>query len=259
MDRYEADFAIPIDASSGAATLTPAGALPRPVRAVVFDLDGTLLDTERLYRAAFMATLATFGLHLPAGDYDRLVGLPTTARRALLPAMLGEAVTADAFIAAYYRERSAGLAGGIQLKPGVRPLLATLAARSIPAAVATSASAATAGRHLALAGLDGWFATVVTRDDVARGKPAPDSFIAAAARLGTPPGDCLAVEDSPHGVAAAHAAGLMVVMVPDLIAPAPGDRARCDAVLPSLGGLLALLPAGAREPAGENDRSRLRV
>ncbi len=233
--------------------------LPRPVRAVVCDLDGTLLDTERLYRIAFTDALAAFGLHLPPGAYDELVGLPTTARRALLPALLGDAADIEGFLASYYARRAELVADGIALRPGAAALLDTLDAYGLEVAIATSASAATAAAHLRLAGLAGRFARVVTRDDVARGKPAPDSFLQAARLLGTLPAHCLAIEDSEHGVAAAHAAGMMVVMVPDLVPAAPATVRRCHLVTASLADVSALLSAAPGEPARGNDRSRLRV
>lgn len=234
MDQDGADLAIGREAGG---RLTQCGActrLPRAVRAVVFDLDGTLLDTERAYRAAFFDTVAAFGRSLPASDYDTLVGLPTTARRLLLPAMLGADCPTEHFIESYYQARARHLAGGISLRPGATRLLALLASRSIPVAIATSASAGTAARHLAAAGLGGRFHLVVSRDDVVCGKPAPDSFLLAAAGLDVNASNCLALEDSAHGVAAAHAAGMMVVMVPDVLAPAPETVQCCAAVLEKL-------------------------
>ena len=118
---------------------------------------------------------------------------------------------------------------GPSLCPGAVELLHALPQ---PKAIATSASRRTALRHLAATRLAGHFAHVVTRDDVPRGKPAPDSFLRAAALLGARPQRCLAVEDSPTGVAAACAAGLQVLMV---AADPPAEaRRRCLAVVPDL-------------------------
>ena len=93
----------------------------------------------------------------------------------------------------------------------------------------------------ALAGIRARFETVLTRDDVTRGKPSPDLFFMAAARLGMKPEFCLAVEDSNPGVAAAHAAGAITIMVPDIVPPTAESRAKCAAVLPDLNALLAAL------------------
>ncbi len=254
MDQEGADLAIRCQAGGRLRATGAAAGLPRPVRAVVFDLDGTLLDTERAYRAAFLETAAAFGCVLPAGAYDSLVGLPTTDRRRLLPAMLGAECPTDTFIDSYYAARRRHLAGGIALKPGATQLLALLQTARVPTAIATSASGVTASGHLLAAGLARRFDHVISRDDVARGKPAPDSFLLAASRLGVDAADCLALEDSPHGVAAAHAAGMMVVMVPDMVAPAAITRDRCTAVADTLHEVGWLL-----ETACTKDRSRSRV
>ncbi len=257
MDQDGADLA------DGRRVGPPPGARPggaeaplRPVRAVVFDLDGTLLDTEHCYRAAFDAALAELGWALPDGSYDGLVGLPSPARRAILPRLLGASFPVGAFFGAYHRHREAALGDAVRLKPGVEAALDLLDDAGLAYAIATSASAPTASANLASAGLLRRFAVVVTRDDVACGKPHPESFLAACSRLGEAPENCLAIEDSAAGVAAAHAAGMMVAIVPDRVPPSPDMLERCVARLDSLHGLGALL---AGELARKNNRSRQRA
>ncbi len=108
-------------------------------------------------------------------------------------------------------------------------------------AVATSATRRSADRNLGRSGLLRYFPVVVTRDDVARGKPHPDLFLRAAELLDVPPEECLAVEDLFNGIRAAHGAGMMPVLVPDLLSPTEEIRALCVRIAPDLHGLRALL------------------
>lgn len=132
-------------------------------------------------------------------------------------------------------------AGQLRPKPGVTELLAWLQERRVPKAVATSSARAKAMHHLWTTGVLNRFGAVVTRDEVERGKPHPDLYLRAAERLGTPPDRCLALEDSYNGVRAARAAGVSVVMVPDLLRPTEEMRSMCEAVVPDLHAVRHLL------------------
>ncbi|MCI8869991.1 MAG: HAD-IA family hydrolase [Lawsonibacter sp.] len=107
------------------------------------------------------------------------------------------------------------------LKPGVREILDFLRLQGIPAALATSTGRVRTLRRLELTGLGEYFQTVVTGDQVEHSKPDPEIYLLACRALDTPPGQTLAVEDSRNGILSAHAAGMPVVMVPDMIPPAP--------------------------------------
>lgn len=181
--------------------------------AVLFDLDGTLVDTESI---AMVTGLAAFRRHGHAVDdafMHRLVGKdePTADRmiRAALPGIDLPAVHLD-WRAAFH----AGVEAGLPLKPGVTELLALAAP---PRAIVTSTGRVGAHRKLAIAGIAAAFAEVVTLDDVTAPKPAPDPYLLAARLMGAAPHRCLVFEDSETGAEAAHRAGCIVVQVPDIV------------------------------------------
>ncbi|EPX84204.1 haloacid dehalogenase superfamily, subfamily IA, variant 3 with third motif having DD or ED [Rubellimicrobium thermophilum DSM 16684] len=184
--------------------------------AVVFDLDGTLIDTESLCNAAGVEACAALGLPVSGEFFESLAGIDDRTRVQLIGEHVGTAVDLSAFLAAWDRLCIERFAQGIPLKPGAIELLEQIAAAGIPLALATSSRRGPAEDKLRMAGLARHFRTVVTFDDVAAPKPAPDAYLLAVDRLGVPPARALAFEDSETGARAAHAAGLTVVQVPDL-------------------------------------------
>jgi HAD superfamily hydrolase (TIGR01509 family) len=202
------------------ARMAPGLRFERP-EAVVLDMDGTLLDTEGAYRAAFVAAMRGFGAEVPEDFYAGLVGISSRERAPLVHARFGADFPWQDCLRDYRARKARLLDRPLPPKPGVAELLAELSAQGRFWAVATSAGRRTAMAALGGAGLLGGIAALVTRDEVEAGKPDPALFLRAAAALGTPPSTCLAVEDSPPGVAAARAAGMRVVMVPDALPPEP--------------------------------------
>jgi len=201
--------------------------------AAVFDMDGLLLDTERPTRDAWLRAAAALRVPLSESDYLSIVGLNHVDSHARLLTLFG----GDAALLATARAQAdAALASGapFEAKPGARRLLRSLRAARIPCAVASSTHHVEVRRRLHDAGLLDHFAAVCGGDEVRRGKPEPELYALALARLNAQAGRSIAFEDSGHGVQAALAAGLATVAVPDLKAPAPEWLARCIAVLPSL-------------------------
>ncbi|MHC2433100.1 HAD family hydrolase [Bradyrhizobium sp. USDA 4451] len=213
---------------------------PWTVDAILLDMDGTLLDTEKVYFDSLVAALNACGY---TDDVVALchsmVGLPGPVCEAMLLDRYGAAFPLAEVNRTFVVTRDRMFDAGLPLKPGTIELLDGLADRQT--AIVTSSSRRTAERHLTLAGIRDRFDTLLTLDDVTRGKPDPELYLKAAARLGVTPMACIAVEDSNHGVAAAHAAGAITLMVPDMAPPTEETRAKCAAVLPDLNAVLALL------------------
>ena len=212
------------------------------VSAVLLDMDGTLLDTEKVYFNSLVAALNAFGY---TDDVERLchamVGLPGPECEAMLHTRYGESFPLPEINKAYAARRDEILSAGLPLKSGAVELLDALQRTGCPMAIVTSSSRRTAEAHLTQAGIRDRFETILTRDDVARGKPSPDLYLLAAEQFGLKPEFCVAVEDSNHGVTAAHAAGVITIMVPDMAPPTDETRAKCVAVVPDLGAVLAVL------------------
>lgn len=217
--------------------------LIEPVEAVLFDMDGLLLDTEVLYIEAMQASARSLGREMPLDLCHSMIGVPARECNVLVETHYGEGFSIADFRGHFSVHIRRLLEAGIPLKPGVVELLDFLAGRGLPLAVATSAGRATAESHLGKAGLLDCFAAVATRDDVERPKPHPDIYLEAARRLGVAPERCIAFEDSNVGLAAAHAAGAMAFMVPDIMPPSPEARAKCIQVVPDLHAALKLLEA----------------
>lgn len=216
-------------------------------RAIVFDMDGLLVNTETLAMDALSKAAGDFGLDLPEGFGKSLIGVPSDRCRELLFDHIGSSVAADRLLAAADALLHTAIdQGRLRLQPGVSELLAWLDAQALPRAVATSSSRAKAWHHLTAAGIAGRFDVVVTRDDVRRGKPWPDLYLHAAHSLRQSPRDCLALEDSCNGVRAACAAGMPVVMVPDLLVPDDAMREQADAVVADLHALIPWLVGHGR-------------
>jgi HAD superfamily hydrolase (TIGR01509 family) len=193
-------------------------------------MDGLLFDTEALWQEALLGAAAECGHRIPDEVYDQSIGVRRSQCRGLFQSHFGEDFPFDDFHATWRRHFWLIADSKISLKPGVLELLELLDQARLPRAIATSSSRTTVDRHLNSHGLTDRFDEIVCRGDYEQGKPAPDPFLKAAERLGAEPGLCLALEDSHIGVCSASAAGMMTVMVPDLLEPTEELRSRCVAV-----------------------------
>ena len=220
--------------------------LPRTVKAVVFDMDGLLFDTETLYREAMQATAMRLGVEMSDATFLRMIGLPAEASRLLLTDHYGSDFDVQRFwIESATIFRAMG-EGRHYLKAGVVELLDLIDELKLTRAIATSSGHGSVERNLSRHGLTARFHAIVAHGDYARGKPNPDPYLVAAQRLGVAPEHCLALEDSHNGVRSAAAAGMMTVMVPDLLPPDDDIRKLCVRVVRDLHEVRALVETPRR-------------
>jgi len=210
--------------------------------AVIFDMDGLVLDSEPTYASAWQQAAEEFGVHLNKDFLHSLFGRHADDVQTALAQRIGAGFDRNRYHAAAARLWRAHVAShGMATLPGVETLLGLLDQRQIPYALATNSDQPFADECLRLAGLEGRFPWVVTRDQVAEGKPSPDVFLEAARRMGVAAAQCLVLEDSATGLLAARKAGATPVLV--LNRPAPEPSAALAAwrfnSLAELAGLLA--------------------
>lgn len=182
-------------------------------RAVLWDMDGTLLDSEPAHEAAFGDALAELGLSVPPGFHDGLLGSSVDRVHAALVAATGANLSLDVWQAVkwrHFRRR----ADAVALRTDVAQLAQDLASEGVRMAVVSNSTADEVALCLSAAGLASLFPVTISRADVAYGKPAPDGYLLAAARLGVAAKACVVVEDSPVGARAGLAAGAKVLFHP---------------------------------------------
>ena len=212
------------------------------ITTVIFDMDGTLVDSEPLSRKAWYVTTERMGVDIPTSMLESFLGRNAVSVEADLAAQLGgleQAREAFRIHAEAFDELAPSM---IKLMPFAREALVALRASGLKIGLATSTGRERAMARLALFDLQSAFDSITCGDDgFKHGKPAPDIFLLAAERLGSTPEDCAVVEDSFNGVRAGHAAGMHVFMVPDMMQPTAEVADMCEAVLPSLAELPAAL------------------
>lgn len=193
-----------------------------PFDGVVFDVDGVLFDTERLSRGIWTRVGRKLGWPQVGERYLEFVGQNRADIRRKLLDFFGPDFPTETFLLTCSRLSQERMEReGVPMKPGVTEILSSLRARGVPTALATSTNGDRTRRRLEMTGLAPFFQAVITGDLVEHSKPHPEIYQLACRALGADPARTLAVEDSRNGILSAHAAGMAVAMVPDLISPTP--------------------------------------
>jgi HAD superfamily hydrolase (TIGR01509 family) len=219
------------------------------IRAVVFDLDGVLIDSEPVWERVRRALVAERGGHWSPDAQRQLMGMSTPEWARYLSEDLGVGLPPDQVAAEIINRMAASYREHLPLLPGAAEAVARLAARW-PLGLASSAPAALIETVLQAASLHSLFSVTMSTEQVPHGKPAPDIYLAVTARLGFRPSECAAVEDSSNGLRSAAAAGLRVVAVPrPQYPPDPDALAVAALVMPALADLTADAVAGTVRPA----------
>ncbi|MBQ6843811.1 MAG: HAD family phosphatase [Agathobacter sp.] len=205
------------------------------IKGILFDMDGVILDTEKLYTRFWVEAAQSLGYPM---TYEMALGMRSLSRQAgerQLKAYLGE--EADYFAVRETRIRIMEAfieENGVELKPGIHELLAFLKEHGIKTSIATSSPLDRTKKYLAQVGLVDAFDALVSGHMVEHGKPEPDIYLYAASNLGLKPEECLVLEDSPTGILAAYRAGCVPVIVPDQDAPDEVTKTRVYAVVKDL-------------------------
>ena len=195
------------------------------IDSVIFDMDGLMFDTERVWATLWEPALATLGLSYKEGLDVAARGTAGDTMRAVLRRFYGENCDTDAIIEALHAQAEKAFQAPPPKKPGLDEILTWLDAQHIPMAVASSSPMTIIEGHLDHWQLSHYFKAVISGEHLARSKPAPDIFLLAAEKLGTAPAETLVLEDSYNGVRAGAAGGFVTVMVPDL-SPATDEMRR---------------------------------
>jgi len=212
------------------------------IKAVVLDMDGTMLDTERLSAEGWKKAGEMLGCGNVMEILEKAMGLTAAAEEKLFLNQYGFDFPFQEFrkISAEY-SREYIKKNGVPVKEGLFELLEYLKQKNYKIAVATSSSRSTTLRHFESINITGYFDQIICGDMLEKSKPDPDIYLKACLTLQIPPEECMALEDSPNGILSAYRAGMKTVMIPDRVAPSPELEKMLTACVPTLKAVIQVL------------------
>ena len=212
------------------------------IRGVLFDMDGLVLDTEKLYTRFWAEACSFYGFSMTREQALRMRAANSRLSEANLHEFFGPGADYRLIRAKRIELMNAHIAEyGVEAKPGIYELLDYLHGEGIPCAITSSSPMDRIRNHLSSLDLYHRFDKICSGYDVPRGKPAPDIYLHGAASLGLPPEECLALEDAPTGIESAYRAGCRAVIIPDQDSPNAETLQRCYAKADSLRDIIPLL------------------
>jgi HAD superfamily hydrolase (TIGR01509 family) len=204
-------------------------------KAAIFDMDGLLLDTERIFLDAFINTCTDLNHRFDMSLFISIIGTNSIKTKDILTEGFGRGFNHDRFREVWIRHVESYLSdNSIPLKSGAVNLLEKISSVPLPMAIATSTRYSDAIKSLESTSIINYFRFVVGGDHVTNGKPHPEIYLKVADRLGMSPVECIVFEDSENGVKSAHAAGMCVIQVPDLVTPTEEIKALGHRIYDSL-------------------------
>lgn len=216
--------------------------MKKTVNGVIFDMDGLMFDTEKIYGIYWREVSAELGFPMDEAMVAQMCGAVRDFQIKTLRDLLGDEAPAETIIDETMRRTREHITHNpIPMKAGLIELLTALRERNIPAAVATGTRRVYANDMLTRTGVAPYITAMVCGDEVSACKPDPEIFLKAAALIGVPPIECIVLEDSYNGIRAAHAAGAQPIMIPDTMQPTEEIRALCTHVLPRLDNVINVL------------------